>query len=62
MNIEDERKAEMTLLLLLEDMPQSERIPYLQELGVSAGEFERIYKKWYRVLEKYRKEKENSNV
>lgn len=57
LTIEDERKAELTLLALLEDMPQSSRIEFLEELGVPFEEFNRIYEKWYRVLDRYQKEK-----
>ena len=60
LTIEDERQAELTLLMLLEDMSQSERIPFLQEAGVSFDEFNRIYEKWFRVLERYRKEKSDA--
>ena len=62
LTIEDERQAELTLLMLLEDMSQSERIPFLQEAGVSFDEFNRIYEKWFRVLERYRKEKANGRT
>jgi hypothetical protein len=64
MTVEREREAELTLLLLLEDMPVEDRVPFLQEHGISRAEFERVYEKWYRVLEAYRKdkqEKESSN-
>lgn len=57
--LQRERRAELTLLCLLEDMPQIERQPFLEENGVSFEEFNRIYEKWFRVLERYRKEKAN---
>ena len=60
LTIEDERKAELTLLMLLEDMPQEERVPFLKENGISFDEFNRIYEKWFRVLERYRKEKSDA--
>jgi hypothetical protein len=60
--IQRERRAELTLLALLEDMPQEERVPFLKEAGVSSDEFFRIYEKWERVLIKYREEKEKQNA
>lgn len=60
LTIEDERKAELTLLTLLEDMPQEERVPFLKENNISFEEFNRIYEKWFRVLERYRKEKSDA--
>ena len=57
LTLEDERKAELTLLALLEDMPQPERIPFLLENGITPEEAIRIYEKWYRVLLRYREEK-----
>jgi hypothetical protein len=60
--IQRERRAELTLLCLLEDMPQEERIPFLQEAGVSSDDFFRIYSKWEHVLIKYRETKEKQNA
>ena len=62
LTIEDERKAELTLLMLLEDMPQEDRVPFLKENNISYEEFNRIYEKWFRVLERYRKEKANART
>jgi hypothetical protein len=62
LTIEDERQAELTLLMLLEDMPQEDRVPFLKENNISYEEFNRIYEKWFRVLERYRKEKADART
>ena len=62
MTVAQEREAEMTLLLLLENMSMEDRVPFLQEVGVSRAEFERIYEKYHHLMERYRKEKENPNA
>lgn len=58
LSISEERKAERILLKRLIDMPQKDRIPYLQSLGISRQEFEELWDKYSHLIEEYMKYKE----
>ena len=61
MSIEDERKAEMTLLALAEDLAPQDLQDFLAYYEISDAEYDRLKNKYNHLLTRYRKEKENQS-
>jgi hypothetical protein len=53
MTPEEERKAEMTLVLMLHDKSRNVRREMCKELGVAWGEYQRLKDKYRRMTERY---------
>jgi hypothetical protein len=55
---EKDRKAEMAVLVKMEDLTsQGAKRDFAEEIGLPWEEYLRIKRKWKRVLERYKKEK-----
>ncbi len=59
MNLDDDRKAEMTMLVIMEDLPNpSARLEFAKSIGLPWGEYLYLKKKYRQLLDRYRKDLE----
>lgn len=60
--IERERRAELTLLATTIGMDDEVLEAFLDEIGCSKAEYERLTKKWARVLARYKEEAQDDRT
>lgn len=56
--IDRDRRAELTLLAIMEEVPEESKNSFLLEHGVTRAEYDRLCEKYSRVLKKAREEKQ----